>query len=187
MKKIIVFFIFIATVILLGGCKNIYRVYDDDELSDLAKDSFAFSEVLTFKIVYAETALELTGRAYNNAGVIIGIKDDFYSMVFVPKMVADNPFLLDLSFTFNLRQIYSDLRLINETYHHENPSGYDFFSDYGGLSITVEPYASTISENPQIDLITKIFFRVTTDEHVYSVGFVEEGHIIFDENNAIIE
>src|SRR6056297_3196405 len=107
MKKIIVFFFFIATVILLGGCQNIYRVYDDDELSDLAKDSFGFSEVLTFKIVYAETALELTGKAYNNAGVIIGIKDDFYSMVFVPKMVADDPFLLDLPFTFNLRQIYS--------------------------------------------------------------------------------
>lgn len=187
MKKILLFFFFFTTVILLGGCKNIYRVYDDNELSDLAIESFGFSEVLTFKIVYPETALELTGQSYNNAGVIIGIKDDVYSMVFVPKMVADHPYLLELPFTFNLRQIYSDLRLINETYYHENPSGYDFFSDYGGLSITVEPYVSTMTKNTQIDLISKIFFSVTTDEHVYHVGFVEGGHMIFDENYTIIQ
>lgn len=187
MKKIMFIFFLLATMILLGGCQNIYRVYDDDELSDLAKDSFGFSEVLTFKIVYPDTAQELTGQSYNNAGVIIGIKDDVYSMVFVPKMVAEDPYLLELPFTFDLRQIYRDLRLINDTYHHENPSGYDFFSDYGGLSITVEPYGSTISKNPQIDLISKIFFRVTTDNHTYNVGFVEEGHVVFDENDRMIE
>lgn len=187
MKKIILYFFFLTTLTLLGGCKNIYRVYDDDDLSDLAMDNFGFSEVLTFKIVYGDAALELTGKSYNNAGVIIGIKDGVYSMVFVPKMVSDDPFLLDLPFTFDLRQIYSDLRLINETYHHENPRGYDFFSDYGGLSITVEPYASVISRNPRIDLISKIFFQVTTDEYVYNVGFVEDGHVIFNENNIMID
>ncbi len=184
MKKVILVLLFVATIISIGGCTLVYRVYNDDELGDLAKEDFGFSEVLVFKIVYPETALELTGKSYNNAGVIIGIRSGIYSMVFVPKMVIDDPFLLDLPFTFDLKQIYEDLRSIDANINETTEI--DFFEDYGGLSITVEPYDSVIESNSDINFETQVFFVVTTDDTVYYIGFVEDGHHIFDDNYMII-
>lgn len=185
MKRIFIVLLYFVIILTINGCRSIYRVYDDEDLSVLARQDFGFSEVLVFKIVYPDTALELTGKSYNNSGVIIGIRNGQHSMVFVPKMVAEDPFLLDIPFTFNLKQIYDDLRSIDD--NNSSQTEIDFFADYGGLSITVEPYDLISEENSDLNFETRIFFTVTTDEDIFYIGFVEDGYVIFDNDYVIID
>lgn len=184
MKKIITYVFLLILLVFLSSCRSVYRVYNDEDLSDMAKRDYGFSEVLTFKIVGSNTAFELTGETYNNSGVIIGIKSGVYEMVFVPKMAAEEPFLLELSFDFNLRQIYDDLRVIDQ--RSETVREFDFFADYGALSITIDPYELVVEENPSLSFDSKVFFVVTTDEVVYYVGFVDGDYTIFDADYAVI-
>ncbi len=184
MKKVILVIFFITITLLLSSCRTVYRVYNDEDLSDMAQRDYGFSEVLVFKIVDSSTANELTGETYNNSGVIIGIKSGAYAMVFVPKMAAEDPFLLNLDFEFNLRQIYDDLRTIDE--RSNIPREIDFFADYGGLSITIEPYEFVFEENPDLSFDSEVFFVVTTDDVVYYVGFVDGEHVVFDDDYLII-
>lgn len=184
MKKSLIFFLYLVIILTLCGCRSIFRVYNDSDLSLMAKEDFGFSEVYVFKIVYPETALELTGKTYNNGGVIIGVREGVSFIVFVPKLLAKEPFLLNLTFTFDLPQIYEDLRTINANV--DQPLDPGFFEDYGGLSITVEPYELISEAHADLDFNSRVFFLVTADDAIFSIGFIEDGHIIFDKNKVII-
>lgn len=179
MKHVLKVFLIILIAFLLISCKPIFRDFNEDDLEDLVIIDFDFSEMLFFKIVDSNTAKELTGKSYNLGGVIVGIKDEQGVLVFIPKKVSEEPFMIDTPFEFNITDIYSDLRLLEDSSGHllfDDPSG-----DYGGLSIDSSVYDSVKNINANLVFDSKVFFVITTDQNVFYVGFVSGNHIIFNE------
>lgn len=178
MKRMFKILFSILFVFLLVSCKSIYRTYNDDALENLVKEDFGFSEMLFFKIVDSDTAKELTGKSYNLSGVIVGISEGKHIMVFIPKKVSEEPFLIDNTFEFNISNIYKDLRLLKDDQDHFLFD--DLSSDYGGLSLDVEPYEAFKNANIGLTFDSKVFFVITTDKTVFYVGFVDNDHVIFN-------
>ncbi|MFP4478727.1 MAG: hypothetical protein ACLFPM_04790 [Candidatus Izemoplasmatales bacterium] len=178
MKKIMILTLFFISLFMISSCRTIYRDYQDDELEVLAKREFAFDTYETFKIIDAHTAKYLTTKAYQNSGVIIGIKNGQYKMIFVPKKISENPFVLENTAYFNLQEIYDELRnFIDETM---------FLNDYGGLSIGVDPYLEILELHPSLTFDSQIFYMVTTDENIYYANYIKESLIIFNTEYQII-
>ena len=178
MKQIIRLVVIMILATLLMSCRSIYRVYDDQELEVLVLEDFGFSEMLFFKIVDADTAKELTGKSYNLSGVTVGTKDEKDIMVFIPKKVSEQPFIIENPFEFDISSIYKDLRLLKDT--RGNLLYNDPSNDYGGLSIETSVYNSIKNKNMDLVFDSKIFFVISTDQVSFYVGFVSGNHIIFD-------
>jgi len=174
-------FIFIGFLI---GCRLPYRVFDDKDLEEIAAADYGFNEFTVFKIVDSDTSEELTGRKYNNSGVIIGKKSGDYRMIFVPKMIAEEPFLIDNPFSFNLEEIYEDLAGLEG----DNGKLIDmmFISDYGGLSIAIYPFTSVQENNEDLIFDSPIFFIVTTDTAAFYIGHIGGKHYIFNDSYELI-
>ena len=177
-------FLFVLIVLLLTSCSNVYRDYNDEDLELLAVIENNFSEYLFFKIVDSETAKELTGTVYTNSGIIVGRKDGLDRMLFVPKLVSKDAFILEQNFYFSISEIYSELRIL------EDEDGIKLFNDpsddYGGLSISISPYENIININPQLQFDSPVFFIITTDELTLYVGYVNSEIYIFNNDYEIV-
>lgn len=179
MKRFFMIFIGFSCLLVLSNCRTLYRVYDDETLETMAINDYGFSSVLFFKIVDSDTAFELTGESYNNSGIIYGIKNGKYHMLFVPKSMSKEVFILEYSPIYDVVEIYQILNGLEDDLGSKlfnDPSG-----DYGGLSISVSPYEDILDHNPSILFDSPIFFIVTTDEMVFYISSVQGEYIIFDQ------
>jgi hypothetical protein len=166
--------------ITLTNCGSVFRVFNDEDLDIMAQSDYGFSSVLFFKIVDSETAKELTGNSYNNSGIIYGIKDQTYAMIFIPKLASKESFLIEYEPIYDVVEVYqiiSGLKNNTGSLLFDDPSG-----DYGGLSISVSPYESISSAFSSLNFDSPIFFIVTTDQMVFNVGRAEGNYVIFDQN-----
>lgn len=178
MKKIYLLILSMILIMTLASCKTIYRDYQEDELETMARTHFAIDSYVTFKIIDSDTARYLTSKLYQNSGIIIGIKDNEYIMIFVPRKISENPYILENTPYFDLEEIYDELdNIIEESI---------FLEDYGGLSISVEPYMDILEANPTLNLENQIFFMVTTDEDVYYAHYIQETLYIFNTDYDLI-
>jgi hypothetical protein len=180
MKKILLALLSIISFITLTNCGSVFRVYNDEELDVMARSEYSFTSVLFFRVIDSETAIELTGDSYNNSGIIYGIKDETFAMVFVPKRVSKETFLIEYEPIYDVVEIYQILNeLENETGDllFNDPSG-----DFGGLSISVSPYELISSTFPKLNFDSPIFFIITTDQMTFNVGRAENHYVIFDQN-----
>ncbi|BCR35251.1 hypothetical protein [Mariniplasma anaerobium] len=180
MKKILLALLSIISFITLTNCGSVFRVFNDEDLDVMAQSDYGFTSVLFFKIVDSETAIELTGDSYNNSGVIYGVKDDAYAMIFMPKLASKEEFLIDYEPIYDVVEIYQMLNVLeNETGDllFNDPSG-----DYGGLSISVTPYESIANAFPSLVFDSPIFFIITTDQMVFNVGRIENNYVVFDQD-----
>lgn len=180
MKKILLALLSIISFITLTNCGSVFRVYNNEDLDVMARSEFGFTSVLFFKVVDSATAIELTGNSYNDSGVIYGIKDESYAMIFIPKLVSKDEFLIDYEPIYDVVEIY---QILNEL---KNESGSLMFNDpskdYGGLSISVSPYESITTTYPNLVFDSSIFFIVTTDQMIFNVGRVDNRYVVFDQN-----
>jgi hypothetical protein len=158
-------------ILLLTSCRIIYRDYQDDELEKLALNDFDFDRFEVFKIIDADTAQYLTGKSYQNSGVIIGIKDQNYQMIFIPKRISEAPYVLDSTMSFDLEEIY----LVLEDYVENDL----FIEDYGGLSLSVAPY-NEFDESEQEAFDSQLFFIVTTDNQKFYCQYQDAHLVIYD-------
>jgi hypothetical protein len=155
----------------------IYRDYQDNELEKLAVNDFNFERFEVFKIIDSDTAQYLTGKSYQNSGIIIGVKDQKYQMIFVPKRVSESPYVLDLILDFNLEEIY----LVLEDYVENDL----FIEDYGGLSLSVAPY-NEFDESVKEGFDSRLFFIVTTDDQKFYCQYHEAQLLIYDKDYQLI-
>jgi hypothetical protein len=184
MKKTLFLLLMIICVFTLSNCKRSIRVYNDEDLTMMAKSDFGFTSVIFFKIVDPDTALELTGDSYNNSGVLYGIKDEQYTMLFVPKLISKEEFLLDYEPVYDVIEIYNIIKGLKDG--SGNFLFRDRSNDYGGLSISISPYESISTKYSNIDFDCKIFFIITTDEMIFNVGSVNGRYIVFDQNYNLL-
>ncbi len=180
MKKTLFLLLMIICVFTLSNCKRVYRVYNDEDLTIMAKSDFGFTSVLFFKIVDPDTAFELTGDSYNNSGVLYGIKDDEYAMLFIPRLLSKEAFMIEYDIIYDVIEIYELLKSL------EDGSGNLIFNDpsndYGGLSISVSSYTSISNKYPNLVFDSPIFFIITTDDMIFNVGRVNERYVVFDQD-----
>ena len=186
MKRYLMILFSFLCLLPLSNCRSLYRVYNDEELEAMAINDYGFSSVLFFKIVDSDTAVELTWEAYNNSGIIYGIKNGQYQMLFVPKSMSKEVFNVDYSPIYNVLEIYQILNSL------EDDSGSKLFNDpsgdFGGLSISVSPYEDVLNHNPSIMFDCPLFFIVTTDEMTFYISSVQGTYYVFDqEYNQINE
>lgn len=184
MKKIIFFLMMTLTILLLFSCTSIYRVYNEEDLEDMAIFNYGFSEFLFFKIIDSDTSFYMTGTSYQNSGVIVGIKDNAYKILFVPKRLAEDEFFVMDEFIFNITEIYVELNMLRD--NQGNKLYNDPSNDYGGLSISVIPYESIISSNNDITLDSELIFSFTTDTAIFYVGYSNQQIIVFDSSYNLI-
>ncbi len=180
MKKSSLLLFRFLIILLLTSCSAIRRDYDDMELEDMATSQYGFTQMLFFKIVDSDTAKELTGTSYTNSGVIYGLKDGNYEMLFVPRKTAEDPFFITNYFIYDIEEITNMLNSLKDDSDHvlyNNPSG-----DYGGLSISVSPYQSIHTANPNIVFDSPLFYIFTTDDAVFYVGMEAGEYLFFDMN-----
>jgi hypothetical protein len=180
MKKICLVLLSMISFITLTNCGSVFRVHNDEDLDLMAKTEFGFTSVLFFKIIDSQTAIELTGDSYNNSGVLYGIKDESYAMIFIPKLVSKDKFLIEYEPIYDVVEIYqilNELKDESENLLFNDPSG-----DYGGLSISVEPYDSISNTFPKLNFDCPIFFIITTDQMVFNVARAEGNYVVFDQN-----
>ena len=145
---------------------------------------YGFQDFITFKIVDVDTAYELTGERYQNSGIVIGLKNNNYVMLFVPRLAAEEPFYVLEDFHFNLEDIYTELKTL------EDESGgklfFDPSGDYGGLSLSISPYEQAVLEYEDLSFDSKLFFIVTTDSMVFYITYVNQEIVIFDEQYNLL-
>lgn len=180
MKKVVFILLSVVSIITLSSCRSVFRVYDDQDIESLAISEYGFTSVLFFKIVDPDTALELTGDTYNNSGVIYGIKDDMYHMIFIPKLASKDPFLIEYDPVYDVITIYELLNALEDNMGHKlfnDPS-----LDYGGLSISISPHDSISEKYPNLSFESPIFFIITTDDKIFYVSMANEAYVIFDQN-----
>lgn len=180
MKKMLLVLISIISFLTLSNCNSIYRVYNNEDLESMALSDFGFTTILFFKVVDSDTAVELTGDSYNNSGIIYGMKDGEYTMIFVPKLASKEAFIVDYDPIYDVAEIYQLLQGLEDESGQllfQDPSG-----DYGGLSVSVSPYESVRSEYPNLNFDSPIFFIVTTDEMIFNVGRVNGDYIVFNQD-----
>ena len=75
---------------------------------------YGFQDFITFKIVDVDTAYDVTGERYQNSGIVIGLKNNNYVMLFVPRLAAEEPFYVLEDFHFNLEDIYTELKTLED-------------------------------------------------------------------------
>lgn len=180
MKKILLVLISLFSLLTLVNCNVVFYEYNYDDLETMAKNDYGFSSVLFFKVVDVDTALELTGKIYNDSGIIYGIKDNEYRMIFVPKLKSEKEFVIDYSPIYDVTEIYQILESLEDG--SGNKLFIDIFGDYGALSISVLPYESISNKFDDLDFDSPIFFIITTDELTFNVGRVEGNYIVFDQD-----
>ncbi|XFA98314.1 hypothetical protein ACAG96_05410 [Candidatus Izemoplasma sp. B36] len=179
MKRYLMILFSFLFLISLSNCRALYRVYNDEELESMAMNDYGFSSVLFFKIVDSDTAIELTGEAYNNSGVIYGVRDGQYQMLFVPKSMSKEVFNVDYSPIYNVIEIYQILNSLEDDLGSKlfnDPSG-----DYGGLSLGVSPYEDVLEHNSNLTLDSPLFFIVTTDEMIFYISSMQGKYVVFDQ------
>jgi hypothetical protein len=180
MKKILLGLLSIVSFITLTNCGSVFRVYNDEDLDVMARMEYGFTSVLFFKIVDSDTAIELTGDSYNNSGVLYGIKDETYQMIFIPKLASKDSFLIEYEPIYDVVEIYQILDgLENDS---ESALFNDSSNDYGGLSISVSPFESISDAFEDLNFDSPIFFIITTDQMTFNVGKAENNYVIFDQN-----
>lgn len=180
MKRLVMSIMIFLLSVTVVSCRTLRRDYNDQELSQMAISDFGFQSFSTFKIVDVETAFELTGQRYQNCGIVIGTRYDRYAMLFVPRNISDTPFLIAEDFFFDLEDIYDELKILEDDLGnllYNDPSG-----DYGGLSLSVEPYDQISNAYQELSFDSKLFFIITTDGMIFNVGYVEGTIMIFDES-----
>lgn len=183
MKKIGLIVSYLLLFMTLVSCNSIYRVYNDEELDLLAINQYSFSEVLFFKVIDQDTAEELTGEKYVNSGVVVGIQNGTYSMLFVPRLLSKEPFMIVNHFDFNIEEMYDCLEALEDA--SGNPLFNDPSGDFGGLSMSVSPYQSIKDTNPLLDFDSRVIFIVTTDTEVFYLAYVEGICCIFNDDFEI--
>lgn len=176
MKKMSLVLVMVL-IIFLSSCRISYRDYQDEELEKIALNEFNFDRYEVFKIIDSNTAQYLTGKSYQNSGIIIGVKDQTYQMIFVPKRISEAPYELDFSIDFDLEEIYLVLR----DYVENNL----FIEDYGGLSLSIAPY-NEFDESVQVDFDSQLFFIVTTDNQKFYCQYQDEHLVIYDKDYQLI-
>jgi len=182
-RRFILLFIFIVCLMFIS-CQSNYRVYNDEELEMIAVDEYGFSEILFFKIVDNETAKVLTGKTYFNSGVIVGIKNNTETMLFVPKASSETAFIINRPFSFDVDDIYQEL---NELKNAENePLFVDPSGDFGGLAISVIPYSQISELNSDLVFSTQVFYTFTTDEVVLYVTDIDGEIYVFNSDYEVI-
>ena len=123
MKKILLIMMSFFCLVVLTNCNAVYRVYNDEDLNSMAISDFDFSSTLFFKVIDADTAMEVTGESYNNSGVIYGVKDGLYNIIFVPKLLSKEAFIV------NYTPIYDVIEIYNLLQNLEDESGQLIFHD----------------------------------------------------------
>ena len=179
MKKGFLILISICLIFFTSSCSSIHRDYQEDELANLALSDYGFDLFSVFKIIDIETSNMLTGNTYQNSGVIIGTIRGKYKLLFVPRKVAEAPFFVGEEIYFDLKEIYTYLRLNNVDQM--------FLQDYGSLSITVMPYSKILAANQTVVFDTHLFFVVTTDSEVFYCNYAKKSLLIFDMNFKLVE
>lgn len=166
------------------SCRSSYRVYDDEELEVIAVDEHGFTEILFFKIVDNETAKALTGKTYFNSGVVVGIRNNVETMLFVPKSSSEVAFIIEKPFPFNIADIYEELDNLRNA---ENEKIFvDISGDFGGLSISVSPYEEIFENNLNLVFDSSVFFIFTTDDVVLYVTYINGEIYVFNNNYEVI-
>ncbi len=176
MKKIHKFSLIIFLFVMLLACST-NRVYVEEDLYQTAQVEFGFSEVYFFKIVDPDTAMELTGTAFQNSGLIVGRLGSSDRAVFVPRKTDVEMFIVPFPYGFSMVSIMEQLESLED--ESGNPLFVDPSGDYGGLSIGVSVYESLVDENPQLVFDTEIIFTFTTDEAVFHCASVNNQCKIF--------
>jgi hypothetical protein len=184
MKKNYQIFMFLLLIFSLISCQTIRRVYNDEELGNMVISDYGFQEFITFKIIDVDTAYELTGERYQNSGIVIGEKNNNYVMLFVPRLATEDPFYVLEDFRFDLEDIYNELKAL------EDESGgklfFDPSGDYGGLSLSINPYEQALLDHEDLSFDSKLFFIVTTDKMVFYIAYANQEIVIFDEEYVIL-
>lgn len=184
MKKSIYLMMVLIFMFTINACRLVNRAYNNEDLENIAIEEHGFSEYIVFKIVDAETATYLTGKAYYNSGVVIGIRNELYTMLFVPKRLDEDSFIVLPSFRFNLNDIYQKLHQLEDEDGNRlylDPSG-----DYGGLSLSTKPYQSLKQRYPHFDFDVELIFTFTTDQHVFYATYIEGEVVVFAESGNIL-
>jgi len=178
MKKSIILILIFIVLLTISSCRSIYRDFQDDELEVMAMSHFNFDSYETFKIIDVDTADYLTTKNYQNSGVVIGVKNNEYKMIFVPRKMNENPYILDKVEYFNLNELYNELsNFIEESI---------FLEDYGGLSIAIYPYVAITEKYSSLNFDSQIFYIVSTDEDIYYANYIEESLVIFDKDYDMV-
>lgn len=184
MKKRLIILIALLSGFSMVSCQSTRRVYDDQELRSMAISDYGFQTFSTFKIVDVDTAFEMTGERYQNSGVVIGIRNSQYAMLFVPRSTTEAPMLVLENFNFDLAEIYQLLNILEDDSGNKlfiDPSG-----DYGGLSLSVQPYQQALSKHEGMQFDVNVFFVITTDTMGFNVAYVNEEIVIFDDEFNIL-
>lgn len=179
MKKGFLILISISLIFFTSSCRSTHRDYQEDELANLALSDYGFDLFSVFKIIDIETSNMLTGKTYQNSGVVIGTIKGKYKLLFVPRKVVEVPFFVGEEIYFDLKEIYTHLQLKNVDQM--------FLQDYGSLSITVMPYSKILEANPKVVFDSRLFFVVTTDSEVFYCNYAKKSLLIFDVNFKLIE
>ncbi|HKL47086.1 MAG TPA: hypothetical protein VJ878_00325 [Candidatus Izemoplasmatales bacterium] len=176
MKKLILFLVWLMLFPCLA-CQLVFRDFQDENLERMSLEDFNFSTYATFKIIDHDTALSLTGNAYQNSGIILGMKENVYQMVFVPRRVREDPFIITDAPYYNLEEIYDVL-----ANYVENPI---FLQDYGGLSLSVRPYEN-YDDDAKARFNHPLFFIVTTDNNRFYCQYEGEKLLVYDDQQKEI-
>lgn len=184
MKKTLLLFAVLTLSVWLVAC-NANRVFVEDDLYQTASNEYGFTEVYFFKIVDADTAFVLTGIPFQNSGLIAGRQGLFDKVIFVPKKVHEEMFVIPFPLMFSMSTIMD--RLISLEDDEGNLLYIDPSGDYGGLSIGVSVYESLTEHNPELVFDTEIIFTFTTDGAMFHVASVSGECKIFSSENLLLD
>ncbi|MBN2504413.1 MAG: hypothetical protein JXB20_03610 [Bacilli bacterium] len=183
MKKILLFCVLIGMFANLSACVN-NRVFVENEIEELAMEDFGFTESYCFKNIDTETAKALTGTEYRNAGVLLGIQGSSTKMLFVPRSLNDEVFVVDFPFLFEFESIIEELSKLEDS---ANNSLYSVpADDYGGLTISVAYFDELSAANPDLEFDSEIIFRFTTQTSEFLVASVESSCLIFSSDYQVM-
>lgn len=165
------------------GCR-INRVWVYEDLDLIARDQFNLSETYFFKSVDSDTARVITGSLYRNAGIMVGKRGEADVIVFFPRQVKDEPFLVDFFYPFSISDM---LDILNSL---EDESGQPLMSeldhDFGGMGISVDAMTTIRNHFPSLAFDSDIVFTFTSISHEFYVVSVQGSCVVISDQFILL-
>jgi hypothetical protein len=144
------------------GCR-INRVWVYEDLDSIAREQFYLSETYFFKSVDSDTA-----RA----------------IVFFPRQLTDEPFLVDFFFPFSISEMLDTLDRL------ENESGQPLMSeldhDFGGMGVSVAGMIEIRNHFPSLEFDSDIVFTFTSISHEFYVVSVQGRCVVISDQFTLL-
>ncbi|MDD5293476.1 MAG: hypothetical protein PHW40_04105 [Candidatus Izemoplasmatales bacterium] len=169
--------------VVVMGCR-INRVWVYEDLDSIAREQFYLSETYFFKSVDSDTARAITGSLYRNAGIMVGKRGEADVIVFFPRQLKDEPFLVDFFFPFSISEMLDTLDRL------ENESGQPLMSeldhDFGGMGVSVAGMIEIRNHFPSLDFDSDIVFTFTSISHEFYVVSVQGRCVVISDQFTLL-